>query len=212
MNTIKMTVWLVVAIALILPLSACTSFRQEQAAKRYYALDVPTPPNKVNKSNSVVQIARFRVSPEARGRGLIYRIKDLQYENDYYNEFLVPPENLFTEEARRHLTARGLFESVITKNSLVFPDYVLEGALVRLYGDFRNPQTPKAVLEMDFFLLKADTIEPQIVFHRSYTRETPLENPAPADLVAGYSRLAGEIFTEFEDELRHSGILKGKKK
>jgi cholesterol transport system auxiliary component len=207
MKPIKTCVYLMVALALTLTLTACTSFRQAQVAKRYYALDVPSPSNTVISSKSVLQIARFRVSPQARGRSLIYRTKDLQYENDYYNEFLVPPENIFTEEARKHITARGLFGSVITKNSLVFPDYVLEGAVVRLYGDFRDPQAPLAVLEMDLFLLKTETVEPKIVFHRTYTKETALEKPRPGNLVAGYSRLAGEIFTEFEDELRHSDVL-----
>jgi cholesterol transport system auxiliary component len=207
MKPIKTCVYLMVALALTLTLTACTSFRQAQVAKRYYALDVPSPSNTVISSKSVLQIARFRVSPQARGRSLIYRTKDLQYENDYYNEFLVPPENIFTEEARKHITARGLFGSVITKNSLVFPDYVLEGAVVRLYGDFRDPQAPLAVLEMDLFLLKTETVEPKIVFHRTYTKETALEKPTPGNLVAGYSRLAGEIFTEFEDELRHSDVL-----
>jgi cholesterol transport system auxiliary component len=208
MNRLKTSIWLLTCIALVL--AGCSSFPRSQVTKRYYALDVPTPPDTEKSGEYVLQIARFRVSRQAQSRGLTYRISDLQYETDYYNEFLVPPENMFAEEAREHMAARGLFESVISKSSLVFPDYVLEGAVARMYGDYRNPSEPMAVLELDLFLLKTDAAEPKIVLQRSYSKKTKLEKASPRDLVAGYSRLAGEIFIEFEDEVRRSGVLTAK--
>lgn len=200
--------WLLIVMVSLL--SACAGIQQDYPAKRYYALNVPVAAGHAARTGkAVLQIAVFRASPQAQGRSLIYRISDERYESDYYNEFLVPPETMLADEARNFMDAQGIFKAVISKASLVFPDYVLEGNVVRMYGDYRNPRTPLAILELELFLLNTDTTQPRIVFHRNYVKETTLSKPAPSDLVAGYDQLAAQIFTEFANDIRQSGVLRG---
>ena len=79
------------------------------------------------------------------------------YEADFYNQFLSSPDSMISEEVAQR--ARGLanyssLSSVhrVRCNRITF----LEGSINALYGDFRNPSRPAALLEIEFFLHNED--------------------------------------------------------
>ena len=54
------------------------------------------------------------------------------------------------------------------------PSYVLEGTVNALYGDFGNPNSPGAVLEMEFFLTSEIPGKPGVLMQKRYVKSVPL--------------------------------------
>ena len=87
---------------------------------------------------------------------------------------------MVTAEVVKWLQASGLFKTVLDTPSQVLPDYVLEGAVSSLYGDFRDLDNPKAVLEIQFFLIAAKNPETNIVAQGQFRKELNIETVSPA--------------------------------
>ena len=64
-------------------------------------------------TGKVLTVRRIRVTPKYEGKGLVYRLSELSYESDFYNEFFISPVSMFTEEIRKQLSESGLFKIVV---------------------------------------------------------------------------------------------------
>jgi ABC-type uncharacterized transport system auxiliary subunit len=109
---------------------------------------------------------------------------------------------MFTEEIRKRLAVSGLFEHVIAPSSLLDSTYILEGAVTALYGDYRVSTAPKAVMEIQFFLLHETDSNPKIIFQSQYHKEEPLNGNTPDALVKSWNSALNQILTEFETDLK----------
>lgn len=117
--------------------------------------NIPAPHTASSASSALSLIIRkFRVSPRYEGKGFTYRRSELSYESDFYNEFFISPGSLIAEEVDRWLTAAGLFQYVTDFPIYLEPDYILEGEVTDLYGDYRTSKTPTAIMGIRFFLLQ----------------------------------------------------------
>ena len=152
--------------------------------------------------DAALTVRRFRVSPKYEGKGLVYRLEELSYESDFYNEFFISPASMFTDEIRKRLAGAGLFKHVVDPSSLLDSTYILEGAVAALYGDYRVSTAPKAILEMQFFLLQETDASPKIIFQSQYHKEEPLNGNTPDALVKSWNTALNLILTEFETDLK----------
>ncbi len=109
---------------------------------------------------------------------------------------------LFTEEIRERLAGSGLFKHVVDPSSLLDSTYILEGAVTALYGDYRVNTAPKAVMEIQFFLLHETDSNPKIIFQSQYHKEEPLNGNTPDALVKSWNEALNQILTEFETDLK----------
>ncbi len=109
---------------------------------------------------------------------------------------------LITEEVRNWLSESGLFKYVVDSTNGVEADYILEGNINQLYGDFRAPNTPKAALGIQFVLIEEVSANPKIVFQNNYRREMALSSNSPEDLVKGWNEALQQILTALEKDLR----------
>ncbi|MFH1137846.1 MAG: ABC-type transport auxiliary lipoprotein family protein [Pseudomonadota bacterium] len=201
---------LLALLALTLVVSACVSVKQNYPEKRYFALNparpalAPTIDRAAHKT--ILRIRPLRVSPGYEGRGLVYRTGPMEYSSDFYNEFLISPGLMFTDVFREWLNAAGLFEAVLDAPSQVLPDYILEGAVNCLQGDYRDDKAPQAVLEMQLFLIDASKSRSAIILQKHYRQEINLDNNDPQTLVNGWSRGLTAILADFEESLRRKGL------
>jgi cholesterol transport system auxiliary component len=183
--------------------TGCINLERSYIEKRYFALeasrdeDISSP-----DTDAVLNVRRFRVSAKYEGKGLVYRLKDLSYESDFYNEFFISPVSMFTEEIRKRLAVSGLFKHVVDPSSLLDSTYVLEGAVTALYGDYRVSTAPKAVMEIQFLLLQETDVSSKIIFQRQYHKEEPLKGNTPDALVKSWNEALSQILTEFETDLK----------
>ena len=202
---------LTIGIFILLSLSTgCINLERSYIEKHYFVLDssgdkdISSP-----DTEKVLKVRRFRVSAKYEGKGLVYRLGELSYESDFYNEFFISPVSMLTEEIRKRLAMSGLFKHVVEPSSLLDSTYILEGAVTALYGDYRVSSAPKAVMEIQFLLLQETAVSPEIIFQRQYHKEEPLKGNTPDALAKSWSAALNQILTEFETDLKNN-ILKEK--
>ena len=171
--------------------------------KQQFLLDARrTSSTNTGSQKNVVEVRRFTIDPAFSAKGLTYRRGEFEYESDFYNEFLIAPDAMITEKVRNWLSLSGLARRVLDPGSYVDPNYVLEGNVVALYGDFRTGSSPKAVMELRIFLLEMQTgLESAIVFGKTYESSVGIESGGPNGLVEAFDRCLVEILVDLEKDL-----------
>lgn len=184
-------------------IAGCVSVDKSYPEKRYFTLDASRPESaSPPDAGPVLRIRRFRVSPRYESKRFVYRRDDLSYTPDFYNEFLVSPDAMITDEVAKWLRGTRVFRHVTDSPSHVSPDYLLEGAVTVLHGDFRDQSDPRAVMEMQLSLIRSDKGEPRIAFHQTYREEIPLADMSPTALARGWNKAFGKILRDFESDLK----------
>jgi cholesterol transport system auxiliary component len=152
-----------------------------------------------------LQIASARVSPRYADKNFVYRRSEVRFESDFYNEFLISPGVLVAEELRQRLSQSGLFNFVVGSVNALAPTHTLETFVNTLYGDFRDPRTPQAVMEIEFFLSQEGS-PTEIVFHKRYHRTIPLQDRNPEALVQGWNQALEAISGSLVSDLKASNV------
>ena len=187
--------------------SGCVGIEKSYPDKRYFVLEVNRNVNPSNSpGNGVLQIANIRVSPRYEDKGFVYRTSGSSYESDFYNQFLVSPAALLGEELRKGLAQSQIFRHVINASSQLEPTHVLEGVVDALYGDFRDPGAPKAVLEMEFFLRKESPSKADIVAARRYAKSVAVNGRSPEALVKGWNEALDAILASLLADLKSATL------
>lgn len=188
--------------SLLILFSSCVSLERSFPDKHYFVLDVgDTPPRPNPSGEKTLQISSLRVSPRYADRSFVYRTSEAGYESDFYNQFLTSPESMLGEEIRKGLAASSVFKHVIGPTSQLPPNYVLEGSVNALYGDFRNLTAPSAVLEIEFFLHNEDSANLGIVLQKRYMKTVFINGRTPEALVKGWSQALQGIITDLSGDL-----------
>ena len=197
-------------LATSLLLSGCVSIERSYPDKHYFVFDLSFKASRQDPADSgILQIASARVSPRYADRNFVYRRSDTRFESDFYNQFLISPAALVTEELRRELSQAGLFKFVVGSANPVAPTHTLETMVNTLYGDFRELKAPKAVIEMEFFLTQ-EASPSGIVFHKLYQRIVPVQERNPEALVQGWNRGLEAISGSLISDLKASQLQLGK--
>lgn len=184
--------WCLAAALLNGCLSRPALVRQSFAFASPAAGSVASPPH-----GPVLAIRRLTVAAPFDGQSFLYRTGEFSYERDPYAEFLDSPEQLLGPPIRAWLRESGKFAAVVEPGSALRPTLLVEVAVSRLYGDFRQGRAPAAVLEMRFLFFAAgrDTVGP-LQFQKNYTERLPLRRRTAASLVAGWNEALGRIIEE----------------
>lgn len=171
--------------------------------KTQYVLDPSRPGEPVAAAqDAVLEVRRFTIDSAFNDKGLVYRATDLQYETDFYHEFLVSPAAMIREATRNWFTQSGLFARVADPGSYVEPAFALEANVTALYGDLRDENNPQAVVELRAFLLKIQgSRDPVVVHSETYSATDPLQTQDPDGLVAAFNRCLQAILTDLEADL-----------
>lgn len=153
---------------------------------------------------SVLKVRPMQVSPAYQGKELVYRLGETEFESDYYNSFFVQPAQNLTQLAEQWLARAGIFANVVDSTSQVTDTHLLEGMVNALYGDYRDRAAPKAVLEVQFFLLKNRNETYSVAFSKSYRKAVPFASGGKdaAPLAAAYNQAMAEVLGELEKDLR----------
>ena len=189
-------------ITLVFFASGCAVVSRPYPEKRYYALETERPgaPEKSARTDTIL-VNRFRISPAFASKYLVYRNDADHYVTDFYNEFLVPPQDMVTDQTIRWLGRSPAFGHVVSAASRTLPDFILEAAITSIYGDYRDENRPVAVLEIQFFILDAVQPGSPIVFQKNYLQREALTDTTPATLVRAWNGALGVILGRLEREL-----------
>lgn len=205
--SLSLSVWCAVLIAAALS-TGCVSVRQKAPDKRHFALEVAPPPRSDTRKDAVLEVRKVDISRRYAGQSLVYRIGEMEYNTDHYNQFLAPPADIVTDQIVPWLDAAGPFRHTIHAGSLAGSDYTLEGAVLAMYGDYRDKRAPKAVLHIHFSLLDTARGHTGIVFTSDYLRTAPLKTGAPEELPAGWSAALGRILASLVADMAQLDLVK----
>jgi len=191
---------------LIVLMAGCANVNKSYPERTYYMFEISgntTPITPVK--GTTVEVKRLSISPGSQGKQFIYRTTDISYESDFYNQFFRPPSNIMTEAVSQWLDKAGLFEDVLNPVSEAFPEYLIEGNVIELYGDYRNQAAAKAVMRIQFYLLKTSELsdEPAIIFGKTYVSEKPIGAATPQALMNGWNLALEDILGEFLKDLSY---------
>src|SRR6188508_2457516 len=93
--------------------SGCFDLKKSYPEKRSFVLDIDFPQQEALSTGSMVlKITKFRMSPLFAGRAMVYRVAELQYESDFYDEWFVAPATLVTQQTHTWLSRSAGFQVV----------------------------------------------------------------------------------------------------
>lgn len=149
---------------------------------------------------ATLKVGTIAVGAPFRGKSMVYREGDLKYESDFYNEFFATPSAMLTEGAGTWLAAAGLFREVLPAAANADGDYVLEGFVSELYGDYRDSAKPVAVLTGKFFLIDNRVLTGVPVWQTELKQRVALSTRSPGALAAGlnsaWTAMLGDLSRE----------------
>jgi len=181
----------------------CAKLDKSYPERRYYVFNVVPETNSYTPNNlSVLEIHRFRVSPAYQGNQFVYRISSDGYESDFYNQFFKSPSSLVTQVVYKWVSKSSPFEYVVEAPSEVTPDFILDGVVNAIYGDYSVSGSPKAILRIQIFLLKEVGAKREIVFSKTYREETDISSKSPTALMNGWNAALKAILTDLGSDLR----------
>ncbi len=195
--------WILFFAAGFASVTGCVSIEKSYPDRRYFVLDLRNSSDTNSASgNGILQIAPVRISPRYADRNFIYRRSETRYETDYYNQFLVSPGVLVSEEVRRELSSSGIFQYVIGPAQPLVPTHTLDASVISFYGDFRDVAAPKAVIEMEFFLSRESPGSVAVLFHNQYQRIVAVDARTPEALVQGWNQALQGILSSLVKDMK----------
>ncbi len=146
-----------------------------------------------------LRVLDFRAAQINRSASIIYRETDQRYVADPYRLFVAAPGVLLAERTRHWLNASGLFRSVVPAGSQLLTDHLLEGELVDLHVDVRDPKHPAAVLALRAWLIDANGHAKLPSWN--FSQRVALDNASAASAAAGFDRALSAALTDLEHTL-----------
>jgi len=153
----------------------------------------------------VLAIRTLQIAASFDTRSLVYRTGEFSYDRDPYAEFLVSPNEALVTLIRSSLRGAGAFSDVMESGGALKANTLLEISVSQLYGDFRQPQHPAAVLAIRFVFLDAPNGVPEkMIFRQEYSRTIPLRATTAVALMEGWNHALAQVLTEVISNLGHS--------
>jgi len=197
----KKLTWLLFAVVVVvLPLfSGCGGSSSD--GTRYFMFETDRALQKKATIGGNVFVKTFKMAFPFNSSSFVYKKQSKNYEYDFYNRFISSPELLISQQCRNWLEKSEIFENVLNSTSFASADYVLEGNVIKLYGDFAENDVGWAVMKIRFYLIKEIKVEPKIVLNRGYEERIEIATKTPEGLVGGYNECLKSILGKFESEL-----------
>lgn len=193
--------------SLILALTVCGCARQAHWKKEEFALAAPPEVAGDAARTNVLLLPRLTVSPLFEGQALVYRTGENSYERDPYAQFLVSPSRMLEQSLRAYLRNGHAFADVLDSGSSLNSSCALQVSVSQLYGDYRQPNAPSAVLQLRFLLYSTEpSNRGRMLWQRELSKRMPLARRTPALLVAGWNAGLQQIMEEINTELNHLSL------
>jgi ABC-type uncharacterized transport system auxiliary subunit len=183
-------------------LTGCLS--RPALTRQTFTFDAPT----ISATNDltdgrVLGIRSLQIAAPFDSRSFVYRTGEFSYARDPYAGFLEPPAEEMMVPVRGWLRGKGQFSAVTEAGSALKPDTLVEISVSRLFGDFRQPEHPAAVLTMQFVFFDAPNGVPgRVILQKDYSCRIPLDAPNAAALMDGWNQALAEILAEVSTDFR----------
>jgi cholesterol transport system auxiliary component len=186
------------AIFICLVLGGCKTTLKECDA---FMLDVERPKVLAAADNELVlRVDSFSALSPYKYKDMVYRKGEMEYETDYYHQFLIQPEDMIMRAAFDWFSAAGLFGDVVRWDNTSQASHSMKGYITSLYGDFQDESSFSAVVEIEITFVDLRQKKPQIVLEKTYRSKVGFESRQARSLVQSYGKCLEEIFTKLESD------------
>lgn len=157
----------------------------------YFVLDPGRVPSLRSMQNSAqaptASVSFVDVAAPFAADGFVYQTSNHRWEVDPYNQFLVSPADMMTSVIRNWVRDSGLYASVAEPTAGGGQDYFIDCDLTELYGDFRNPAAPVAILTLDVQVFHQTETGRVVVLRKRLTQSQPVAERRPGALVDAWN-------------------------
>src|SRR3989339_987971 len=201
----------------LLPLLyGCISLKSEYPEISYYRLSQE--PININNGGGItgtLQIRNFSSSDQLNTEHIMAIWDETKIQNYYYHRWVSAPAELVTDFIIERMNNAKLFNGgVIKPNSLVIPDYILEGHLLDMIAHNtrdRELDTNFIIISYQISLIKKEPLktERNVLLNKLYTISVPRKNNevstvAPA-FSRGMSKLSDKMLNDIIEAVKNSG-------
>ncbi len=202
--SLALTIKNVIIIVTLLLLTGCLGLGSKESndnSHHYYVIDVDRGAVASHfVKDRVLYLKPVKLTSHFRGKNIVFRVGDNEYQQQLSHQFFSDPQEMFTEQLKRWLSKSGLFSQIVTSEDIP-ADMILETAVTALYGDKREQFSPQSVLEMQFFLLDADQNKTQPLFQTGLNVEVDITETTPPNVVKAWKQGLEELLVTLEDDL-----------
>jgi cholesterol transport system auxiliary component len=189
-------------VALVASFAGCGLGTRPASVKQTYLLQPPPPARAAAPVHAgTLKVGMIAVAAPFRGRSFVYREEELKYESDFYNEFFVAPAAMLTADVGAWLSAAGIFREVLPASANADGDFVLEGLVSEIYGDYRDAAKPAAVLSAKFFLIDNRGLGGVPVWQTELRQRVALPARSPDALAAAYNSAWSAMLADLSRDL-----------
>jgi uncharacterized lipoprotein YmbA len=170
-------------------LAACAS--SPPPKPHYFLLDPGRPPSmealRPSETPASAAVSFVDVAAPFASDGFVYQTGTHHWETDPYNQFLVSPADMMTSILRNWTRDSGLYGDVAGPVAGGGQEFLIDCDLTELYGDFRNPSAPRAVLTLEVQVTRATDKGRVIVLRKTFRKMVPVAARTPAALVDAWN-------------------------
>jgi cholesterol transport system auxiliary component len=191
----------IVVCAFLALAAGCGALTREAPVRQTFLLEPPAPPPGARSQPGALRLGTVAVAAPYRGKAFVYRTSELQFETDFYVEFLVPPAAMLTEQTARALDRARAFARIAGPGGSVDAEWVLDGFASALYADMRDAGKPAAELNITYYLTPAGGSEQTPVWTHEYRQRVPMRDSSPGAYAEGLNKAFGEIVAALAHDL-----------
>lgn len=195
-------------LTLAVGLGACAG--GPRATPQFFTLDPGKPPSlralRPADGAATASVSFVDVSAPFAANGFVYQLGGGRWEVDPYNQFLVSPADMTTSLLRSWLRASGLYGEVAEPTVGGGQTFVIDADLTELYGDFRNPTAPLAVVSLSVQVFRHTDKGRVLALRKTLTRIEPVAARTPEALVKAWNEA---LRVELNELLRALAEVRG---
>jgi len=180
-------------------LAACSAITRPATVRQTFLIETPPLSAVAQSQPGTLRVGNMSVSASFRGKSFVFRIDELRFETDFYDEFLVPPASMLTEQTARALAGARPFTRIAGPGVTTDADFVLDGFVSALYADVRQAGTPAAELAITYYLTTGGERTP--IWWHEYRRHAPMRDASPVAYVEALNAAFAEIVGELARDL-----------
>lgn len=182
--------------------NGCMNLDRTSINRNRFVIDISSQSERAEpQTGKTLKVRTFNISNRFNCKSLVYKTGPASYQSDFYNSFLISPEEMITENTISWLRKSGLFASIPDISSKADADLLMEGDIEQLYGDFSDSQKGRSIMKIEFFLLDYKEFPNKIVFQKSYNAVSSLEDNSAEELIKGYEKCLTQILQSLEKDL-----------
>jgi ABC-type uncharacterized transport system auxiliary subunit len=179
----------------------CLGLQKAYPDKKTFSIELKPPeamPKFTIKQSS--KIRRVRMASNFQEKSLVYKNNQNQFEADYYNEFLIYPNQMIMEFSRKWLEESNIFQMVIDNGSRIDAQKNIEILVNEFYGDYTS-NGPSAVVEAQIYVFDDENGKDKLYLKKKYRVVKKISSKDSASLVEGMSLAWEEILKNFKKDL-----------